>query len=67
VTVIDAIYLGTLYEILSSAKDLSKYPLLSAWFAVVSSNQKMIAGIEHIKEQVCHISFFFSVKFMLCL
>ncbi|KAI7902765.1 tRNA synthetases class I (M)-domain-containing protein [Cokeromyces recurvatus] len=51
VTVVDVIYYGTLVETLSSAKDLSKYPVLSAWFATVSKNEKFVAGVEHIKEQ----------------
>ncbi|KAG2196831.1 hypothetical protein INT46_001748 [Mucor plumbeus] len=51
VTLVDVIYYGTLYETLSSAKDLSKYPTLSAWFSTVSKNEKFTAGIEHVKEQ----------------
>ncbi|KAI9478725.1 MAG: tRNA synthetases class I (M)-domain-containing protein [Benjaminiella poitrasii] len=50
-TVVDVIYYGTLVETLSSAKDLSKYPLLSAWFEIVSKNDKFVAGVEHVKEQ----------------
>jgi hypothetical protein len=52
---VDVIYYGTLYETLSSAKDLSKYPTLSAWFSTVSKNEKFTAGIEHVKEQVIQV------------
>ncbi|GAA5799766.1 hypothetical protein HPULCUR_005184 [Helicostylum pulchrum] len=52
VTIVDVIYYGTLFETFSSAKEPSKYPLLAAWFDIVSKNAKMIAGIEYIKEQI---------------
>ncbi|KAF1799189.1 tRNA synthetases class I (M)-domain-containing protein [Mucor lusitanicus] len=51
VALVDVIYYGTLFETLSSAKDLSKYPTLSAWFNTVSKNEKFTAGVEHVKEQ----------------
>lgn len=49
---VDVIYYGTLFETFSSVKEPSKYPLLEEWFNLVSKNEKMIAGIEFIKEQV---------------
>ncbi|KAI8356616.1 tRNA synthetases class I (M)-domain-containing protein [Choanephora cucurbitarum] len=50
VTVVDAIYYGTLFETLTSAKDLSKFPLLSSWFTTVSKNEKIAAGVDFVKE-----------------
>ena len=51
-TVVDAIYYGTLFETLTSAKDLSKFPLLSSWFTTVSKNEKIAAGVDFVKELV---------------
>ncbi|CEP20143.1 hypothetical protein [Parasitella parasitica] len=51
VSLVDVIYYGTLFETLSSAKDLSKYPALFAWFNIVSENEKFAAGVDHVKEQ----------------
>ncbi|KAI8968167.1 tRNA synthetases class I (M)-domain-containing protein [Mycotypha africana] len=51
VTIVDAIYYGTLVETLTSAKDLSKYSTLAKWFSIVSKNDKMVAGVEYVKEQ----------------
>lgn len=52
ITLVDVTYYGTLFETFSAAKEPSKYPLLAAWFAVVSKNEKLNAGIQHIKDQL---------------
>lgn len=49
---VDVIFYGTLVEAFASFKEPSKYPLLAAWFDIVSKNSKVSAAVEHIKEQV---------------
>lgn len=61
-TLVDVIYFATLFETFSAAKEPSKYPLLEAWFNLVSKNEKMIAGIEFIKEQVRIASIYIKKK-----
>ncbi|KAG1353034.1 hypothetical protein G6F63_001829 [Rhizopus arrhizus] len=48
---VDVIFYGTLVEAFASFKEPSKYPLLAAWFDIVSKNSKVSAAVEHIKEQ----------------
>ncbi|KAI8083893.1 tRNA synthetases class I (M)-domain-containing protein [Thamnidium elegans] len=54
VTLVDIIYYGTLFETFSSAKEPSKYPLLAAWFDIVSKNSKM-AAVLHKRKYVWEI------------
>lgn len=51
ITLVDVTYYGTLFETFSAAKEPSKYPLLVSWFDIVSKNEKLNAGIQHIKDQ----------------
>ncbi|CEG82275.1 Putative Methionine-tRNA ligase (EC:6.1.) [Rhizopus microsporus] len=48
---LDIIYYGALVEAFASFKEPSKYPLLAAWFDVVSKNTKVAAAVEYVKEQ----------------
>ncbi|ORE02919.1 methionyl-tRNA synthetase [Rhizopus microsporus var. microsporus] len=57
---LDIIYYGALVEAFASFKEPSKYPLLAAWFDIVSKNTKVAAAVEYVKEQVirmCYDSF----------
>ncbi|ORE14650.1 methionyl-tRNA synthetase [Rhizopus microsporus] len=57
---LDVIYYGALVEAFASFKEPSKYPLLAAWFDIVSKNTKVAAAVEYVKEQVlrmCYDSF----------
>ncbi|CAO3685455.1 unnamed protein product [Rhizopus microsporus] len=49
---LDVIYYGALVEAFASFKEPSKYPLLAAWFDIVSKNTKVAAAVEYVKEQV---------------
>ncbi|CEI98711.1 Putative Cytoplasmic methionine-tRNA ligase Mrs1 [Rhizopus microsporus] len=48
---LDVIYYGALVEAFASFKEPSKYPLLAAWFEIVSKNTKVTAAVEYVKEQ----------------